>query len=72
MNWKQITRIVILVAIFGLALYDVFAVAFGGVDATISRIWLNEFNPDPIIVFALGIVFGHLVWPQTKKVQREH
>lgn len=71
MNWKHITRYVILAVIFGLALYDIAAVVFGGVDATISRIWLREFNAAPIIVFALGVVFGHLVWPQPKQEKPE-
>lgn len=66
MDWKKITKAVVTVSILGLAVYDVIALALGGVEATISRYAL-EFPQG--VAFGMGYVMGHLFWPQTKKVK---
>lgn len=56
-----VTLLVIL-TIF-LALYDVWAVIHGGIEATISwTIWSASIRW-PIIPFAFGLLMGHFFWP---------
>jgi hypothetical protein len=56
------------------AAYDVWAIASGGTEASISRFLLGAFTVSPILVAAivgpLGILAGHLLWAQP--CQREH
>jgi hypothetical protein len=57
-----------------IAAFDLWAIATGGTDASISRFMLRGFEASPILVAALvgplGILAGHLLWAQP--CQREH
>lgn len=68
---KIITKIVIVGAIAGLAFYDLIALTFGGIPATISRVLLNYSIQTPSIPFALGFLMGHLFWPQKETESKE-
>lgn len=68
--WKKITVVIIVLMVVGGALYDVVALVNGGVEATISRVVLNASCKHPIIAFAMGVLCGHLFWPQRGQYQR--
>ena len=49
------------------AVYDLAALAIGGVDATISQaVGINGSFDAPTIPFAVGMLMGHLFWPQKR------
>lgn len=62
--WEKITVVIIVFMVVGGALYDVIALANGGVESTISRVVLDGACKHPIIAFAMGVLCGHLFWPQ--------
>ena len=64
MDWKARTRFFITIVILLIGAYDVVVIAFGGTDASISRVLLHDAYIAPAIPFALGFVMGHLFWPQ--------
>ena len=47
--------------------WDVWAVINPATDDTISEILFATAMQHPVIPFALGVVFGHLFWPQKLK-----
>ncbi|HLN30498.1 MAG TPA: hypothetical protein VK395_22330 [Gemmataceae bacterium] len=59
-----ITWLVILSFTVVMIAYDVLAYALWGVDATISRRVLFASQGTPLIAFAVGVLCGHLFWPQ--------
>ena len=63
MNTKKITVCLLLAMIAILGLWDVFAVSNNVAGDTISSIVLGTAHKYPIIPFILGIVMGHLFWP---------
>jgi hypothetical protein len=64
-NWRRITQICIGVVVVFLASYDIFVyVHTGNVQTTISRVTLAWSREWPIVPFAVGVVCGHLFWPQ--------
>lgn len=66
MNTRKVTIVVMLVCIVGLILWDMYAAAFGGTGATISEITLGTALRHPVIPFGVGVIIGHLFWPQKK------
>jgi hypothetical protein len=60
----NLTKIIILCVVAGLIVYDCFAYWRGGVDATISRVILSWSRWCVWIVFAAGILCGHLFFAQ--------
>ena len=68
-KWKRITVAVIVACILLMGGYDVLALIFGGVDATISRQMYFGAVGHPIIAVAFGVLVGHLFWPQ--RIQKE-
>jgi len=64
LKWKRITQIVVIVAVLAIVCYDVFAYFAHGVDTTISRVVLGWSKQWPVIPFGVGVVSGHLFWPQ--------
>jgi hypothetical protein len=44
--------------------YDIFAAIHWGADGTISRDILQIAYIHPILPFAIGVLMGHLFWPQ--------
>jgi len=68
MNGKQITRVGFIVLTLLIAVYDVIALTAWGVSATISRVIGVQASFDsPFVPFAVGMLMGHLFWPQGKK-----
>lgn len=60
---KKITSMVIMLLIVIIAIYDVYAIAKGGTEASIShtlRVWAHKYIALP---FSFGFVCGHLFWP---------
>jgi hypothetical protein len=56
------TKVVVLVAVVVLILYDIVAFWWGGQDATISQVIVKLSFDNPIIPFAAGVLCGHLFW----------
>jgi hypothetical protein len=61
---RQATIAILAAVALSLAIYDVIAVWRGGNGATISEVLLAAGRSYPILVLALGILLGHLFWPQ--------
>jgi hypothetical protein len=63
-----VTLITLLTAVLGLVAYDVYLAVRWGYEATISYQLLQASRAEPIIPLALGLVLGillgHLFWPQ--------
>ena len=63
-----VTLITLLTAVLGLVAYDVYLAVRWGSEATISYQLLQASRAEPIIPLALGLVLGillgHLFWPQ--------
>jgi hypothetical protein len=60
---KRVTVIIIVVATVGLTLYDIAAVAIGGINATISSVIWQASYTEPYgaaIPLAFGLLVGHL------------
>jgi hypothetical protein len=68
MNPLIVTLLVLLAALVLLIGYDIYLHAVGGYPATISYRALQAARREPIIPLvvglALGILLGHLYWPQ--------
>lgn len=60
---NNITEIVIFSTIIILIIYDIFILLKKGSKYTISSVLLELGKKYPIIPFFLGIVFGHIFWP---------
>lgn len=58
------TTIILIAVIVGLGGWDVFALVKWGYTATISYDVLTDSKNHPIIAVLVGIVIGHLFWPQ--------
>ncbi len=55
-----LTRMIITAAIIILGIYDLFAVFWGGVDATISRVMKDAGIQNPFVIFVVGYICGHI------------
>lgn len=62
--FTRATRTLVAGSVILLVAYDVVAVVLGGVEATISRVVLGWSIEYPVVPFGVGIVCGHLFWPQ--------
>ena len=56
-----LTRMIITAAIIILGIYDLFAVFWGGVDSTISRVMQDAGMKSPTVSFVLGYICGHIL-----------
>lgn len=63
MKGRQLTVIVLFAALTVLIGYDVIIIYWRGYEATISWTMLAFAKDYPIVPFALGILFGHLYFP---------
>lgn len=63
MNWRQITKWVIIGSVVFIAGYDVLTITEGGVQTSISVMLYNYSCANPIIPFAFGVLMGHLFFP---------
>lgn len=66
LHWKTMTAIVLVATAVVLVSYDVAAEVKGGNAATISQVLYHFAQSEPILAVALGILVGHLFWPQAK------
>lgn len=59
-------KLIILATIIIIVLWDVSVVLMGRPETTISAVLLQLAKDNPIISFAMGVVVGHLFWPNFK------
>ena len=59
-----ITLLVILIGFTGLIVYDVYLAAQGGYENTISYRCLQAARREPLLPLVVGLLLGHLFWPQ--------
>lgn len=57
------TKALLVALVFFLAAYDVAIWWYCGPEATLSRVILSCSQRCPIIAFALGVLIGHVYWP---------
>ena len=67
MTTKTVTVLLLLVAVVILGGWDVVVAANARPGDTISEIVLEASLRRPIIPFVVGVVCGHLFWPQERK-----
>ena len=60
---REVTQVVIVLAVVGLGLFDVIIGLLAGREATISCVLLDACQQHPIVAFALGVLCGHCLWP---------
>jgi hypothetical protein len=66
-NWGKVTKAFTVGGVLVIAVYDLAALAVGGADATISQaVGIEGSFDSPFIPFGLGVVMGHLFWPQKR------
>jgi hypothetical protein len=58
------TTYLLIASVFFYAIYDIAAAMLGGREATISYDVLNAAQAHPVIPLAVGVILGHLFWPQ--------
>lgn len=58
-----IAKCIILGMVIVVAFWDVAVIFMGKPESTISAIVLQLSKENPIIAFVLGVVVGHLFWP---------
>jgi len=61
----SVTRIILLFVVIALVIFDIYA-AIKGVNNTISAVTLNIAMRHPVLPLIVGIIVGHLFWPQIK------
>ena len=54
------TGLIVTTGVIILGIYDLVAVTFGGVDASVSRFLLGSAMVAPLIPFVFGFICGHL------------
>ena len=59
---KQITIMILVVTVFALIGWDIYAMFCGGHEATISSVIVTASYDLPIIPFASGFLMGHFFW----------
>jgi hypothetical protein len=59
---KNVTIIILVVTVFGLIGWDIYAMIYGGHETTISSVVVNSSYTFPAIPFAAGFLMGHLFW----------
>lgn len=65
MRWW--TALILIAVTAALIVWDIVAIAVGGVEATISDVMLTWIQEHPVVPFLLGICCGHWCWPQRSK-----
>lgn len=61
---RQFTKYVIISFVALITIYDLLVYLFFGLDVTVSSVVLEYSRDYTIIVLLVGIVIGHLFWPQ--------
>lgn len=62
---RNITGWLLVGAVGVLALYDIVVAANRQEGDTISEVTLDTAKAHPVVPFTLGVVCGHLFWPQS-------
>lgn len=63
-NWRRVTKHALIALVAVVVVYDVYVILVGGPEASISRVtrdWAMHWQAVP---FGVGIVTGHLFWPE--------
>jgi predicted permease len=60
-------KLIILATIIIIALWDISVVLMGRPETTISAVLLQLAKENPIIAFTMGVVIGHLFWPNFRQ-----
>jgi hypothetical protein len=63
---KEVTTIIIWATLATLIIWDIVVANNHTAGDTISEVMLRQASSHPIIAFALGVLVGHLLWPQFK------
>jgi|TARA_R110000824_G_scaffold56351_3_gene154352 predicted permease len=66
MSLELVARLIILVSVIVVSGWDIGVILMGRPDATISAVLLQLSKENPIIAFMLGVIIGHLFWPNFK------
>lgn len=61
---QRATLAVVLACCAALAAWDLYAYGRGGWPATVSYLVLTRARRHPILAVAVGVLIGHLFWPQ--------
>lgn len=62
MNYKKATVVFIVLAAIIIAVWDVFVIIKGGVEASISQTFITWSYNHPSMTFLMGFLMGHLFW----------
>jgi hypothetical protein len=62
----NVTSWVLLSVAIGVIIYDAIAISVCGVTASVSYDIMQLSKRYPILPFAMGVLIGHLLWPQPK------
>jgi hypothetical protein len=73
MKWQNMTMIFSFLLIAIIAIYDIWIMAKGGTESSISHMIIVASYKYPLVPFMFGIVCGHLFWrmrytAETKKI----
>ena len=52
------------ITLFAIAAYDIFCVATGQADRTVSAVLYRWNRESPFVAITIGVILGHLFWPQ--------
>lgn len=63
-KWKKLTGWSLIVVTAGLVIWDIVVASTEEKGDTISEVLLAQTKTRPIIATAIGIIIGHLFWPQ--------
>lgn len=71
MNRKRVTSLLLLTFVAALVVWDIYVAVVertvpAGSGATISELVLGFAGKHPVLPFAVGVVCGHLLWPQVR------
>lgn len=67
MSGPDLTRLILVVNIIGLAIYDVAALWWWGPPATISVVAYETSRSHPLLPLVVGLLLGHLFFPLYSK-----
>jgi len=62
MNYETVTKVILLLIVFVVTVWDVFLISTGNYSATFSVVLHESSKAWPIIGFALGVLCGHVFW----------
>ena len=63
MSWTSTPKIILLLFIVSILVWDVVANVAGHPEATVSASLLQMATEHPVVAFVLGFLIGHAIWP---------